>query len=264
MRLLRSQSQIPRTVRLVNSKVTTSLLIADIILIALLAFFVYQQPRFIFKKNPFHEKSTFIAETKHVLRQMDSYKENAIQADILINDISRNKFIIFPQYKIVRKSLMSCPQNKCDEKLCKEPDLKTGENIWCVNKIIKERKFANLETMDFKIYRRIFPQQYKKVLSKMDLHGKGNRRGLEYVDLPVMNGLDRLKKRLSWGEMKSFVSGSEYVAKISFQEVYYKIKVRWGLFFILVFFYFWVFGVNDFLLFFLLGFFVSFLLFVLY
>jgi hypothetical protein len=207
------------------------LIIGDLLVIGLLLFFVYLQPQFILKNYSFPEKSVFVPDTRHVLRKSDEYEENAIQADMLINDISRNKFILFPKYSVVKKVLQSCPQNKCDsklnrEKLCSEPNLKTGENIWCLDETLKERTFQNLETIDFKIYRRIFPQQYRKVIDKMNVHGKGNRRPLELEEIPVMTGFDRLKNRLEWGnQIKSFISGTEYISKISFQEIFYKIKV---------------------------------------
>ena len=230
MRLLRSQNQIPRKVRLVNKKVTISLLIGDFLLIAFLSFLVYLQPQYIFKQYPFKEKSIVIPSTKHVQRKMEKYKESAIQADMLINNIPKNKFIILPKYSIVQKSLQSCPENKCDSlngsPFCTEPNLKTGENVWCITDIIKKREFSNLETMDFKFYRRIYPHQYERTLKEMEIHGKGERRSFEQESIPIMAGIDRLKMRLRWvDKVKSFVSGSEYVGKISFHELFYKLKV---------------------------------------
>lgn len=231
MRLLKSQSQIRRTVRLINSKVTAWLLAGDVLVVLLLAFFVYLQPQFVLKRFRSYEQFVALPDTRHVLRQVDSFEENAIRADLLMNDIPQNKFILMPEYSIVKKSLRACPQNKCDElgaknKLCTEPNLETGGNIWCPKQIIRDRQFKNLETIEFKIYRRVFPRQYEKLLDDLDIHGSGNRRGFEQKSLFTMSGLDRLKTRLRWADkVKSFVAGSQFIAKIPFQELFFKIKV---------------------------------------
>lgn len=231
MRHFKSQSKIPRSVRLINSKVTAWLLVGDLLVALLLAFLVYLQPQFVLKRFRSGEQFVTVPDTRHVLRQVDSFEENAIRADLMLNDIPQNKFVLMPEYSIVKKHLRSCPQNKCDApdakaKLCTEANLETGRNVWCSAETLRERRFKNLETIEFRIYRRVYPSQYEKLLHDLDIHGKGNRRGFELENLFAMTGIDRLKMRLRWADkVRSFVAGSQFIAKVSFQELYFKIKV---------------------------------------
>ena len=38
-----------------------------------------------------------IPQTKHVLRKVESFEENAVQADFLQNDVPMNKFVVMPK-----------------------------------------------------------------------------------------------------------------------------------------------------------------------
>lgn len=67
------------------------------------------------------------------------------------------------------------------------------------------------------------------MVKSFDAHGKSNRRSFEAEKVQPMVGLDRLKTHLRYGdEVKSFVASSQFVGKMSFQEVFYKIKVGRG------------------------------------
>ena len=233
MRLLSGQSSIPRHLRIINKKTLCALVLSDIVILLTLSLFVYYQPQFILKSFKFDEKYSIVPTTSRVLRQKDNYQESGIQSDFLINQIDSNKFVLMPEYKIIKKELKNCPKNECDSidnvsnsKDCGDPDLKTGDNIWCTMEILKERMFQNLETIDFKIYRRILPTQYQFMIGDMDIQEKSNRRVFEGRNIPSMNLIDRLVYNFrSKEKKKSFVAGMELIGSMSFQELFYKIKV---------------------------------------
>jgi hypothetical protein len=208
------------------------MILGDIVLVVVLGLLVYLQPQFLLKRYSLSEKSMVLPSTRHVLRELDSFQENAIQADLLLNSIPKNKFIFFPKYSIVTKKLQSCPDNTCDDisskdKVCTAPNVKTGENVWCTSEVLKQRQFKNLETIDFLFYRRVYAKQYERLVKQMDLHGKPKRRNFETQHIGGLTGFDRLNLHLRYADqLKSFVAGSQFVAKISFQELYFKVKVN--------------------------------------
>jgi hypothetical protein len=207
------------------------MIIGDMTFIILLGICLYFEPSFIFKTFKVKEKFTLIPNSKHVKRTKEDYQEQAIQADFLMSNFNNNKHILMPEYNIIERHLRSCPKDTCDEMdskspVCTEPDLEKGDNVWCPHKILKSKMFSNLETLEFKIYRRILPSQYTSLLISEKSKNFNNRQSFQNKSINQLNFFQRIFEKLKpANKTKSFASQMEMIGVFSFQELFYKLKV---------------------------------------